>query len=1168
MSTRPVLSKSCLLTLALTALLSASAYAQVDTGTITGTVKDQQGGVLPGATVTITHEGQALTLTTVTREDGTYIFTPIRTGAYVVEIEFPGFSKGVRRGITVGIQEQVRVDFVLQPGAISEQVLVTADSPVLQTGSGSVGETLKSETIEKLPVNGRDYTVLARLTAGVVPPQPGARAPLMFAANGVRPAQNNYLLDGIDNNNSNVDFLSGVAYVVKPPIDAVDEIRILTSSFNAEYGRAGGAVLNTTLKSGTNKLRGTVWWFNRNDALNANDYFAERAGVKKGEFLSNQFGLTAGGPAFGSKTFWFFDYEGTPTKQARTWVQTVPSELERSSGFTNFSDLIALQSGTLGADVLGRSFARGTIFDPATTRLLQAGQLDPVTGIVAVRTGYVRDSFPGNLIPASRINPNALKLMQLYPSPNTAGFRNNYVVNRTNTDDTHAFDARIDHNFSSNDRLFGRYSFSNNHKVRPSPFDGDGDGGGFSEGDEKVRVHGFALSHTHVLSSTLINEARFGVGREHTFRLQPNGNDTSNVPGRYGILGIPQLAGNGGLPRIVVGNANLSDLGHASWVVSERFSNTAQFSDNLTKVYKSHAFKGGYMYQHIFFGSTQPPYARGEYYADGRYTSLVNQLDPSTGRVQLLLNQIPSTVPGGVDFLGGLNELRASPFGAVDAFKSYHGAYGQDSWHATSKLTVNYGLRWDWFSREQELQSEQSNMVPGPPAQYLIPAVWQNKPLSSSFVNNLAKDGIALVYTDQWGSGLGPMPKNNFAPRLDAAYEIAPKVVLRSGYGLFYGAFENRGGNPSLGYNYPFQYTLVYQSPNDTAPNRLPDGSLVGLDARDHVPVDPLNVNANGLTLRGVEFDYKTPRYHSYNVTLQTEVIPEHSLEVGYVGTRGRHLETFTGMNNVQMLLPPGTNPQPFVRWPDFARGSLLVRTVGVSSYDSLQTKFQRRYHRGLQFLVSYTLSDSKTNAGDSLSGGGVGGLRAPDVAGWDLANDIGLSGFHTKHAFVFSGNYDLPGSGAILGGWRTNWVLSMYSGQAQTINCSVASGSGTGCYALMVGDPYAGAHNVDQFYNPAAFADPKPVATIGQTDFSPLGGQRSQVTGPPLRQLDLGIARQIKVAGERQFEIRVEIFNVTNTAAFNLPGSLNFLDARNFASITSMRNPPRQVQLGMKLYW
>jgi hypothetical protein len=966
----------------LTLLLSAPVSAQVDTGSISGTVKDETGGVLPGATVTITHQGQSFTLSTVTREDGTYIFTPIRTGAYLIETELSGFRKGVRLGVTVGIQEQVRVDFALQTGTVSEQVTVTAESPLLQTTSGTVGETLKSGVIEDLPVNGRDYTSLVRLVAGVVPPQPGARAPLMFSANGVRPAQNNYLLDGIDNNTSNVDFLSGVAYVIKPPIDAVDEIKVLTSSFSAEYGRAGGAVLNTTLKSGTNQLRGTMWEFYRNDALNANDFFANRAGVKKGEYLSNQFGMTGGGPVISSKTFWFADYEGSLIKQARTWVRTVPTALQRNSGFTNFTDLISLQSGTVGADVLGRTFPRGTVFDPATTRSLQIGQVDPVTGLVATRAGFVRDAFPGNLIPASRLSAEALRLMRLYPEPNQPGLNNNYVVNRTNTDDTHAFDVRVDHNFSGNDRFFARYSFSDNHKVRPSPFEGDGDGGGFAEGDETVGVHGFAASHTHVLSPTLINEARFGVGRERTYRLQPNGDDTSDLPGSYGILGIPQQQGNGGLPLMRIGNQNLSDLGHASWVVSERFSNTLQFSDNLTKVYKSHTFKGGYMYQDIFFGSTQPPYARGEYYWDGRYTSLVNQVDNSTGRVHMLLNQIPTTVPGGVDFVGGLNEIRVSPFGAVDAFKTYHGAYGQDSWRASSRLTVNYGVRWDYFSREQERDSEQANMVPGSPSQYLIPAEWRDKQLSPSFVTNLARDGIELVYTDEFGSGLGKMPKNNFAPRLDAAYQLGEKYVLKAGYGLFYGAFENRGGNPSLGYNYPFQFTLVYQSPNDTAPNRLPDGSLVGLDARDRIVLDPVNVNANGLTLRGVEFDYKTPRYHNYNVTLQSEILPNHSVEVGYVGTRGRNLETFTGMNNVQVLLPPGTNPQPYVQWPDFARGSLFVRTVGVSSYDSLQAKFQRRYHRGLQYLVSYTLSDAKTNAGDSLSGGGVGGLRAIRMRG------------------------------------------------------------------------------------------------------------------------------------------------------------------------------------------
>jgi hypothetical protein len=322
--------------------------------------------------------------------------------------------------------------------------------------------------------------------------------------------------------------------------------------------------------------------------------------------------------------------------------------------------------------------------------------------------------------------------------------------------------------------------------------------------------------------------------------------------------------------------------------------------------------------------------------------------------------------------------------------------------------------------------------------------------------------------------------------------------------------------------------------------------------------------------VRGVEFDYKTPRYHNYNAMLQTELMANHSLEVGYVGTRGRNLEVFTGVNNVTKLLPPGTTEQAHVQWPNLARNSLLIRTVGVSSYDSMQLKFQRRYSQGLQFLMSYTLSEAKSNAGDSLSSGNLGNLRAPDVVGWDLKNDIGLAPFHTKHALVFSGSYDFPGQGAILGGWQTHWVASFYSGQPQTVTCNPATGAGTSCYALIVGDPYDLDQTVDQWYNPAAFKNPPNVATIGQTDFSPLGGTRGHLIGPGLKQLDLGFGKQIPIGRSRRLEIRGEAFNVTNTPAFQQPGnaSLNYNDTRNFATITQMRNTPRQFQLGAKIYW
>ena len=612
------------------------------------------------------------------------------------------------------------MDFSLQPGGVAEEVVVTGESPLLQTGNGTVGETMKSEHARE---HARQRPRLHDPGAsGHRRRASAARRPraAQFAANGVRPAQNNYLLDGIDNNTSNVDFLSGVAYIVKPPIDAVDEIKIMTSAFSAEYGRAGGAVLNTTLKSGSNQLRGAVWEFTRNDAMNANDFFANKAGLKKGDYLSNQFGFTAGGPAVTNKTFWFADYEGSLIKQARTWVTTVPTAAQRASGFTNYSDLITLQTGTVGADLLGRTFPRGTIFDPATTRRVTAGQVDPVTGLVATTTGFVRDPFANNTIPANRIDPNALRLINLYPQATQAGLNNNYTVNRLNNDDTHAFDTRVDHNFSGNDRFFARYSYSNNHKIRPSPFDGDGDGGGFAEGDENVRVHGFAASHTHMFSSTLINEARFGLSREHTYRLQPNGDDISNLPAKYGITGVPQVTGNGGLPQLNIGG--LSQLGHAGLGrerAVQQHGAVQRQPDEVVQV--AHVQGRLHLPGHLL--RLDAAAVRARRLQLGRPLHVGRQPDRWHHRQgRLLLSQIPSLVPGGVDYSGGMNAIRVSPFGSVDAFKTYHGAYAQDSWRVNERLTVNAGLRWDWFSREQERQGEQSNMVPGPPAQYLIPA--------------------------------------------------------------------------------------------------------------------------------------------------------------------------------------------------------------------------------------------------------------------------------------------------------------------------------------------------------------------------------------------------------------------------------------------------------------
>ena len=596
-----------------------------------------------------------------------------------------------------------------------------------------------------------------------------------------------------------------------------------------------------------------------------------------------------------------------------------------------------------------------------------------------------------------------------------------------------------------------------------------------------------------------------------------------------------------------------------------------QFSDNLTKVYKSHTFKSGYMYQHIFFGSTQPPYARGEYHWDGRYTSMVNATDNSTSRAHFLLAQIPSLVPGGVDYLGGMHDLRVSPFGDVDAFKTYHGAYVQDSWRVTSKLTVNYGLRWDWFSREQEREGEQANLVPGPPgAQYLIPAEQRNVPLSPSFVSNLAKDGIELVYTDEFGSGLGKMPKNNFAPRFDVAYQFNDKNVLRAGYGLFYGAFENRGGNPSLGYNYPFQFTLIYLSPNDVAPNRLPDGSLVGLDARERHPArSARRQRQRALAARG-------------RVRLQDAALPQLQRDAadraagparGRSRLRGHARDATSRRSSTEQrheAAAAGHDPGPARDVPRLRRGahrscarSASARTTRCSSSSSAATT------RACSSSSATRCSDAKTNAGDSLSGGGVGGLRAPDVVGWDLANDIGAVGLPHQARPGLERQLRPPRQGADLR--RLAHQLGDVVLQRPGADDQLHAGDRLGHRLLRA----------------ASSATRTPAATTCRSSTTRRRSPtrpRSRRSGRPTsarsaasaaRSLARRCARstsawrvQFRLWGQTRAEFRVESFNLTNTPAFNLPGSLNFGDARNFASISSMRNTPRQIQLGAKFYW
>jgi Carboxypeptidase regulatory-like domain len=1180
----------------------AKMFAQVDAGAISGTVKDTSGGVIPGVKVTIANEDTGLAMSTTTGSAGEYVFSPVKIGHYSISAEIKGFQKVQQKNVTVDVQQKVVVDFALAPGEALETVVVTSEPPVLQTQDASVGQVIDRRTIDALPLNGRNYIFLAQLSAGVTQDQEDTRglgASGSFAANGLRPAQNNYLLDGIDNNVELVDFLNGTHFVVRPPVDAIQEFKIQTNSFSAEFGRSAGAVLNATIKSGTNHLHGALWEFLRNDKFDAANFFENAGGLTKGEFRQNQFGGSLGGPVTiphvyhgQDKTFFFFDYEGTRTRQAIPYVSTVPTALERSSGYTNLSELLtqgdpncateANPSSGCQVDALGRAFTLGQVFDPSTTR--------PAGG------GFVRDPFPGNIIPANRLDPNAIALLNLFPAPNNSSLFSNFASNPVFRLNANQFDARGDQKISDKDQMFVRVSYSDAPEFIPGPFSGIADGGSFSAGDQTAKSWNIALSETHAFSPALVNEARIGVNRIATTRVQPFNNDLSNIPGQFGIQGVPQVPSNGGLGSIFI--AGLNTLGSNQFLPSIENSQTSQYMDNLTKVWGKQSLKFGFEHQHLRFTILQPPSGRGAWSFNGVYTEVPSEGGGNTGLAQMLLTPIPGTVSGASDFVGGADEIQASNYANTDMGRDYNAVYVQDDWKLTPKLTVNLGLRWEYFGQIEERYGAQTNFqpasTPGGTSVLLLTKKRCNVPFSADFLTAAATDNISIACSGV--PGLGESQKNNFGPRIGLAYRLTPKFVARAGAGIFYGGFENSVVETYV--DFPFQFNLSYPSLVPNAPITFANGAIgtleTGLSAL--VPITSAVAEPAGSPLIGEDYHSKSPYTISYNLTLQYELSAGQTVQAAYVGNGVRHLGVYINPNSPNQILTPGQNSFDFSPYPDFTTGFTYTSFAGNSYYNSLQLNYERQFSAGLQALANFTWSKCRTDASDVLNETSIF-YRAARLPGFGIQGDYGLCDFDITKVFHFSGAYELPfGHGkrflgndgafvdAVLGGWKTNWILTLQDGQPLTVGCVIATTSGFGCNALLVKGQniYAGPHNVDQWLNPAAFASP-PVATAnGQTDYSPLGGAPTQFYGPGFHRLDFSLFKDFRTSESTRLEFRSEFFNLTNHPNFSAPGfsgngvtaapgSLDYTSPTTFGKIASTRdgqNDQREIQFALKFYF
>src|ERR1700675_1835110 len=1217
--------------------------AQVDAGAILGTVTDASGSAVHGATVTLTNEGTNAALATTTGNDGVYKFTPVRIGSYKLTVTFQGFETIIRPHVEVNVGENVVADFTLKPGNVTTTVEVTSSVPVLETQDASVGQVVDSRSVNNLPLNGRNFTFLAQLGAGVNTPQADTRgnaASGAFSANGLRPAQNNYLLDGIDNNSDTVDFLNGTNYVVLPPVDAVEEFKVQTSGFSAEFGRSGAAVLNATIKSGTNEFHGDVWEFFRNDKLDAADFFENAHQVPKGELRQNQFGFTAGGPLYipkvfngKNKVFLFGDYQALRRVQGTILSGSVPSAAERTSGYTNFQDLIAAQTGT-ATDALGRTMPVGTILDPATTRKLPSGAFvrDPfgTCGSAPANFVFTVAGCGLNMIPSGRLDPHAIALLNLYPNPTTSAVGSlfsNFANSPKLFEHSNSFDTRMDINFNEKNQLFFRFSLVDDPQFIPGIFGGVADGGGFQQGTQTAIAEQSALGYTHTFSPTLINEVRAGLNYLRTSRYSPSANDLSNLPGTFGIQDIPQQSLNGGLPAF--GINGLSTLGSNAFLPSDEVTSTFQLSDNVTKIYGKHTFKMGFEWQHVQFSTLQPPWSRGEFDYNGDYTEIPTVDSANTGRADFLLTPTATTVPGGVNNVGGSSEVFVSNISLTDNGKSYYGGYVNDDWKVTPKLTVNLGVRYDFFGLVYEHHANQANFVPGGPPtgapMYIIPTGPNAGNLSPSFLSLLAKDGITLATTGGYGTGLGHSQKGNFAPRIGLAYQFTPKLVVRTGFGIFYNGFENRGFSPNLGENYPFQFNFSFSSPNDATPisagtpfagcaATAPYGGAATFEAGFAcTPLSPLLVtDATGLGLRGIQFNYQTPYTMGANLTLQYQLTPSMSVQAGYVTSLARHLESFPGSNNPTSIAPAGTAEKTLVQFPDFGFGSSYAATAGMSAYHALQTKVEKQFANGLNFLFTYTYSKTMSDAGDLLNGGSTGnvGFRAPSVPGLGMAFDYGLADFDIRNVFHFSGGDELPfGKGKhfmsaasgihdkLVGGWSLNWSTTLQGGQPISLGCPSGTASNLGCGALFTGQPLnLGLHtdkkgNLSYFGNPGAFVQPcvlgaggvpeagTPAGCTPLTGAGALGGV-TQVPGPGFHRLDFSVFKVIPINERFQVQFRAEIFNVFNHPNFNAPGfggngvqsisgSTDYVNSRTFGEIGSTRDAPydpRQIQFALKL--
>jgi outer membrane receptor protein involved in Fe transport len=1122
--------------------LASPLIAQTDTASLEGRVVDSSGALITSASVSVVNLQTNFTYHAVSDSAGQWAISPIRIGSYRVTIEAVGFKKVVTGSITLDVQQRQRVDVTLLPGEVTQQVEVQGSSPLIQTDTSESGQVIDSETMVGMPLNGRNAVQLAQLTVGVNANEPGGRttSTFGFSADGSRSIDNNFLLDGIDNNSNLPDLLNGANYVIMPPPDALQEFKIETDNYDAEFGRSTGAIVNAVTRSGSNDFHGALYEFLRNQKLDAMNYYD----AKLQPYHQNQFGVAVGGRVLRNKLFFFADYEGLRISQAQPNTALVPTTAQRSG---DFSSQLNLAAPTGVADCNGKPTYSGELFD---TTLTKASSATP-SGYCGVPFGYGIDGNPSNVIPAGKIDQLGQTLIQLFPQANVTASGYNFLSDPLLTENANQEDYRVDQVFSTHDTAFYRFSMSRSPSIIPSPFPGVADGGGFFTGVQQLNAYSAAISEAHIISAAKVNEIRIGYNRQYTFRYQEN--YTQNESGSLGFPGVPYATGNGGLPQLTFSDA--STLGSPTYLPAIERQNTYVVADTFTLIAGKQTWKFGGEIRPEEFTMSEPPSARGNMGFGPQFTD--NAGDPGSGGSGL------ATLLTGQPGSGGIDSIETGDYG-----RHTYSGFVQDDWRLTPRLSLNLGLRYEYYSPTTESSNAQANFnyytgnldIPKDSNGALTPYLATIIP-----VNHNASDGLIAPYY------------KDVSPRVGFAYQVSPRLTAQSAFGIFY-SNDEPGIFGYAGENTPFMSSESYVVPCSLPSNNAAaqNCSIPGLSVLSQgFPSGALS-NPNTPNLTGWEPNMRTPYVMQWHLTIQYELGKSSVFETAFVGSKGNREYVEPNANQAAPTANPAApyaprRPFPYINAPIYA-----VEAEGDSNYNGLQASLKHRLSAGLSATVNYTYSKALGDGSTTM------GSQNNDAFRWSAEPGIeyGPLDFDIRQRFVASFLYQMPfGRGQALGGnssklvdglignWDLTGIVSLSTGNWFTVtdaDGNFANSDGQQRPNFVPGQKANGKPCVPgTFFNTCAFADP-PLGSFGNVSLNSL-------EGPGYKDADFAIQKVVPVHDKMKLELRGEMFNAWNhpNFLFAAPGPQNsnsatVLGTPSFGYVTAAQSP-REIQVGAK---